>query len=191
MNQAASFGLLAVGGIAVTKALTGASFADVVKGHPGKVPTTGSTVASTGVAAVGAASANALNAAARAGTSGAGTPGPVAGTVIPTATWNPLGKPIADWIVPVLTWAAAHGWTGTVTSGYRTEADQAAINASGAFSAPAGSSNHESTSYPGGAVDVTDPAQLIRVLAGYTGADKLIGGILGAVDPEHFSATGH
>jgi hypothetical protein len=28
------------------------------------------------------------------------------------------------------------------------------------------------------------------VLRGYTGPRKLIGGVLGPVDPEHFSATG-
>lgn len=59
MNQAASFGLLAVGGIAVTKAITGASFADVVKGRPGAVPSSGSSLASTGVAGAGAAAVNA------------------------------------------------------------------------------------------------------------------------------------
>jgi hypothetical protein len=51
-------------------------------------------------------------------------------------------------------------------------------------------SNHETTRYPGGAADVTDPAQLIVVLRGYQGPLKLIGGVLGPIDPEHFSATG-
>jgi hypothetical protein len=112
------------------------------------------------------------------------------GASIPVAVWNPSRKPIADWIVPVLEWAYQHGWTGTVTSGYRTFAEQAELNAAGDFSAPAGTSNHESTEYPGGAVDVTNSAQLIQVLAGYQGPRKLIGGVLGPVDPEHFSATG-
>jgi hypothetical protein len=113
------------------------------------------------------------------------------GAVVAQASWNPEHKPIAGWIVPVLDWAAQHGWTGSVTSGYRDYRQQAAINASGAFSAPAGKSNHETTQYPGGAVDVTNPSQLIDVLKGYTGPDKLVGGVLGAADPEHFSATGH
>ena len=113
------------------------------------------------------------------------------GAVVPRAPWNPLAKPIAGWIVPILQWASLNGWTGTVTSGYRTFAEQAAINASGAFSAPAGESNHEFTAYPGGAVDVTQPGQLLVVLQGYTGPLKLVGGVLGPVDPEHFSATGH
>ena len=116
---------------------------------------------------------------------------PVSGAVVPQTPWNPQLKPIAGWIVPVLQWAAAHGWTGLVVSGYRTYAEQAAINAMGLFSAPAGSSNHETTAYPGGAVDVTNPRQLIGVLRAYPGPFKLIGGVLGPIDPEHFSATGH
>jgi hypothetical protein len=115
----------------------------------------------------------------------------VSGAVIPQTSWNPQQKPIAAWIAPVLDWASQHGWTGSVTSGYRSYSDQASINASGAYSAPAGTSNHETTQYPGGAVDVTDPAQLLQVLQGYTGPQRLVGGVLGAVDPEHFSASGH
>ena len=108
----------------------------------------------------------------------------------PAAPWNPRSKPIADWIVTVLEWAYLHGWSGTVTSGYRTYYEQAQLNAAGAFSAPAGLSNHETTVYPGGAVDVTSPSQLINVLRAYPGPLKLVGGVLGPVDPEHFSATG-
>jgi hypothetical protein len=125
------------------------------------------------------------------GTGSTSTSGVVPGAVVPQATWNPEQKPIAGWIAPVLDWASQHGWTGSVTSGYRDYSQQASINASGAFSAPAGKSNHETTQYPGGAVDVTDPSQLIQVLKGYTGPDKLVGGVLGPADPEHFSATGH
>ncbi len=117
-----------------------------------------------------------------------GEPAPDA--VTPIAPWNPRAKPIAAWIVPVLEWAVEHGWHGTVTSGYRTYYEQAQLNAAGLFSAPAGLSNHETTLYPGGAVDVTNPGALIQVLQGYNGPRKLVGGVLGAVDPEHFSATG-
>ena len=109
----------------------------------------------------------------------------------PQTAWNPQNKPVAAWIAPILQWASEHGWTGTVTRGYRTYDQQAAINVSGAYSAPAGQSNHESAAYPGGAVDVTQPGQLMSVLQGYAGPLKLVGGVLGPVDPEHFSATGH
>ncbi len=125
------------------------------------------------------------------GTATTSAAGAVPGAVVPQASWNPQQKPIAGWIAPILDWASQHGWSGSVTSGYRDYSQQAAINASGAFSAPAGKSNHETTQYPGGAVDVSDPAQLIQVLKGYTGPYKLVGGVLGPADPEHFSATGH
>jgi hypothetical protein len=116
--------------------------------------------------------------------------GPVAETETPETEWNPRSKPIADWIILVLEWAAGHGWAGTVTSGYRTYYEQAQLNAAGAYSAHAGLSNHETTKYPGGAVDVTNPSQLISVLRTYPGPLKLVGGVLGPIDPEHFSATG-
>jgi hypothetical protein len=115
---------------------------------------------------------------------------PAPDAVTPLAPWNPRSKPIAAWIVPVLEWAAEHGWHGTVTSGYRTYFEQAQLNAAGLFSAPAGYSNHEKSRYPGGAVDVTEPGQLMQVLKGYAGPLRLVGGVLGPVDPEHFSATG-
>jgi hypothetical protein len=118
------------------------------------------------------------------------TGGPAVETATPEAAWNPRSKPIADWIVPILEWASLHGWSGTVTSGYRTFYEQAQLNAAGAFSAPAGLSNHETSVYPGGAVDVTNPSQLIAVLRTYQGPVKLVGGVLGPIDPEHFSATG-
>jgi|HubBroStandDraft_6_1064221.scaffolds.fasta_scaffold702303_1 hypothetical protein len=116
--------------------------------------------------------------------------GPVAEAEVPHTPWNPRSKPIADWIIPVLAWASEHGWSGTVTSGYRTFYEQAQLNAAGAYSAKAGLSNHETTKYPGGAVDVTMPSQLISALRTYPGPMKLVGGVLGPVDPEHFSATG-
>lgn len=109
---------------------------------------------------------------------------------VPETVWNPHSKPIADWIIPVLQWAYLHGWTGVVTSGYRTFYEQAQLNAAGAYSAKAGLSNHETTKYPGGAVDVTESSQLISVLRTYPGPLKLVGGVLGPIDPEHFSATG-
>lgn len=118
------------------------------------------------------------------------TGGAVAQIQTPEAAWNPRSKPIATWIVPILAWASLHGWAGTVTSGYRTYYEQVQLNAAGAFSALAGHSNHETTVYPGGAVDVTNSAQLIAVLRSYPGPVKLVGGVLGPVDPEHFSATG-
>jgi len=148
---------------------------------------TGTSASTSFASALAQAQGTSLSAGAAAGA----TTGVAPGAVVPEASWNPEQKPIAGWIAPILDWASQHGWTGSVTSGYRDYSQQAAINASGAFSAPAGKSNHETTQYPGGAVDVTNPSQLIQVLRGYTGPYKLVGGVLGSVDPEHFSATGH
>jgi len=75
MNQAASFGLLAVGGVAVVKALTGSSWSDVVKGTPGAVASTGSSLTSAGVAAVPATAAKAGKAAAAAAPSSSSSSG--------------------------------------------------------------------------------------------------------------------
>jgi hypothetical protein len=151
--------------------------------------TTGAT-ASTGGVSFADALASAQGTSLQPSTATGGT-GPVPGTVVPQTPWNPQNKPIASWIAPILQWASEHGWTGSVTSGYRTYGEQASLNASGAFSAAAGKSNHESATYPGGAVDVSNSSQLMQVLQGYTGPQKLVGGVLGPADPEHFSATGH
>ncbi|HEY6524527.1 MAG TPA: hypothetical protein VIY10_12195 [Solirubrobacteraceae bacterium] len=175
-------------GTAATGAATSTSFASALAQAQGTTlpgASTATGLSPTGVSATGVSAA---------GVSAAGstsTAAVVPGAVVPQAAWNPEQKPIAGWIAPILDWASQHGWSGSVTSGYRDYSQQSAINASGAFSAPAGKSNHETTQYPGGAVDVTDPAQLTQVLKGYSGPYKLVGGVLGPADPEHFSATGH
>ena len=170
-------------GTAATGAATSTSFASALAQAQGTTPPGASTatgVSPTGLSATGLSAAGSTS-----------TTAVVPGAVVPQAAWNPEQKPIAGWIAPILDWASQHGWSGSVTSGYRDYSQQSAINASGAFSAPAGKSNHETTQYPGGAVDVTDPAQLIQVLKGYSGPYRLVGGVLGPADPEHFSATGH
>lgn len=105
------------------------------------------------------------------------------------------GKKIAGWIAPILKWARSAGWGGSVTSGLRTYAEQAALYAARASNpnpvAPPGQSNHEGTVYPRGAVDVSD----------YTGLNALVDSPEGPFpgklkwygmgDPPHFSGTGH
>lgn len=105
------------------------------------------------------------------------------------------GVKIASWIIPILRWAMRHGWHGTVTSGYRTPAQQMAAATAYGLShyGPGGplASNHVRLAYPGGAVDVTNPAQLAAVLRGYHGAHRLVWGGPVIGDYVHFSATGH
>lgn len=96
------------------------------------------------------------------------------------------GKKVAAWIVPILKYARAHGWRGNVTSGYRSLADQTRIYNSGKRpAAKPGTSNHEFTQYPGGAVDVTNAAQLSNILLKSPYAKVLVWA--GTKDPVHFS----
>jgi hypothetical protein len=130
--------------------------------------------------------------------SSGGTP---SGTSVPTNAWNPDSKPIANWIVPIITWAAKHGWSGTISSGFRTHAEQlaaatgyvASIGTTIAAEYPNGvyASNHCTANYPGGAVDVTDSSTLASVLGGYPGKPGLVWGQTTIEDGVHFSATGH
>lgn len=104
------------------------------------------------------------------------------------------GKQVSAWIAPILQWARKNGWHGSVTSGYRTDAEQmsAARNYGLEHYGPAGplGSNHTKINYPGGAVDVTDAAGLNRVLRKWKGT-PLKWGALVIGDFVHFSATGH
>lgn len=94
------------------------------------------------------------------------------------------GKPVAGWIAAELRWARAHGWKGTVTSGFRSYADQKRIYDSGVRpAAKPGTSNHEGTKFPLGAVDVTDAQQLAQILKQRGSPLKWAG----AKDPVHFS----
>jgi 3D (Asp-Asp-Asp) domain-containing protein len=138
--------------------------------------------------------------------SGGRVGGPLpSGVTTPKAAWNPSRRPIARWIVPYLSWAArpgpapssqgparrgaapgGGGWKGTVVSGYRSLAEQKRIWASGVRpAARPGTSNHEGSAYPRGAVDVTQAAALSAALARKPGAHLLKWA--GAKDPVHFS----
>lgn len=84
MNQALGFGVLFAGGILLTKAVTGSSFADIVSGHPGSISTTGQNLLASGVAGAGQS---------------------LSGASTPTAT----GKVTAADLQQI---GAKHGWTG-------------------------------------------------------------------------------
>lgn len=93
---------------------------------------------------------------------------------------------VAAWIKPILDYARSHGWTGTLTSGYRSLADQTRIYNSGVRpAAKPGTSNHEFTTFPGGAVDATQAAQLNAILLRSPYAKTLVWA--GGKDPVHFS----
>jgi hypothetical protein len=108
---------------------------------------------------------------------------------------------VAAWIVPSLRWAREHGWSGHVTSGFRTCAHQQEVAA--VFAASIGktvaevyphgpcASNHVGQAHPRGAVDVSEPEQLDRVLRNNPNRPKLIWGGPVIGDRVHFSADGH
>jgi hypothetical protein len=111
---------------------------------------------------------------------------------IPKGIVQYAGKPVAAWIAPILAYAKQHGWQGSVNSGYRSLAQQTAIYNSGVRpAAKPGTSNHEMTAFPGGAVDVSDAQQLSQILLKSPYAKTLV--YAGSKDPVHFShpVNGH
>lgn len=95
-------------------------------------------------------------------------------------------KKVAAWIDPILKYAQQHGWKGSVSSGYRSKAEQERIYDSGVRPAAVpGTSNHEKAAFPGGAVDVTEAEQLAQILKHSPYAGTLVWA--GSKDPVHFS----
>lgn len=100
-------------------------------------------------------------------------------------TANFEGHEVAAWIKPYLVYARKRGWKGTITSGFRSFAKQTEIYNSGVRpAAKPGTSNHEGSEFPRGAVDVSDAVGLDRILRKYPNR-KLI--FAGSKDPVHFS----
>lgn len=101
------------------------------------------------------------------------------------------GKPVAAWVGHILQYARDHGWKGGLSSGYRTDAQQAAIYNSGVRPAAVpksmggAGSNHEGDVYPLGAADVTNASQLAGILRRSPYAKILQWA--GSKDPVHFS----
>jgi hypothetical protein len=96
-------------------------------------------------------------------------------------------------VLRALDWARGHGWHGSVTSGYRSHAQQQYLwdhaaqlgLVRGVSVARPGTSSHEM----GAAVDVTDIAAFRKAMASAPPDSKLFW--RGASDPVHFSITGH
>lgn len=122
---------------------------------------------------------------------GAGTPDSAGG---PTGLGSFDGLPVASWIVPELAYARSHGWSGHITSGYRSPTQII----TGPVVAPQGQSEHQGTQAPHGAVDFGGPLSpaalanklaFIRATAAYKGR-KLLSAV-GFRDDGHMSGTGH
>jgi predicted chitinase/peptidoglycan hydrolase-like protein with peptidoglycan-binding domain len=106
------------------------------------------------------------------------------------------GKDVAAWIEPHLQWARAHGWKGTIESGYRTPeySEHICMGKCGRPSCPGNcagrTSNHSGRIAPQGAVDVTDYPRFAALMRRSPHKPRLLNA-LPATDPNHFSATGH
>lgn len=104
----------------------------------------------------------------------------------PQGTADFEGKTVAAWIAPVLEYARQQGWKGSVNSGFRSLAEQTRIYNSGVRpAAKPGTSNHEGTDFPRGAVDVSDAQQLAEILKRSKYKNLLVWA--GSKDPVHFS----
>lgn len=96
-------------------------------------------------------------------------------------------------VVRALAWARTHGWHGSVTSGFRSYAQQKALwdgapgngLIRGVSVAKPGTSSHES----GAAVDVTDYQDFLKAMASAPMDSKLFW--RGMSDKVHFSISGH
>jgi hypothetical protein len=103
------------------------------------------------------------------------------------------GRTVAAWIKPWLDKSRAAGWTGTVTSGYRTPeySEYLCYQICGAASCPgrcAGrTSNHAGKVYPAGAVDVSDYVRFGQIQ--YRIGSPLRNA-LPTTDPIHYSYSG-
>lgn len=113
---------------------------------------------------------------------------PTGGGFSPSQVGSFDGISVADWIIPELNYARAHGWTGPITSGVRLGFDP---------HAPSGS-EHALDIWPGGAVDfggMVDPAGAANREAfeaatrGFEG--KHLIRATGFRDDGHMSGTGH
>jgi phage-related minor tail protein len=97
------------------------------------------------------------------------------------------GYPVADWIAKILLSARKAGIDFSVSSGYRSYAEQKAIFDSGVRPAAVpGTSHHEGLKYPDGAVDISPGA---TNLAGWLSHTRWRKALIyaGAKDPVHFS----
>ena len=111
---------------------------------------------------------------------------PLASSNLPSGVVKFEGTPLAAWIAPILAYARQQGWKGSVTSGFRSYAEQKRIYDSGVRPAAVpGTSNHEGDVFPRGAVDVSDAQTLARILARSPYRGRLVWA--GSKDPVHFS----
>lgn len=106
------------------------------------------------------------------------------------------GRPVANCAIPYLQWARAHGWRGTLVSGWR-DPDYSrtlCLRMCGASSCPgrcAGlASNHVGSTPVRFAIDVSDYVNFGRIIRNCPIRPSIFNA-LGARDPVHFSPSGN
>lgn len=171
------FALLTIGSLLLYSGYQNSTIAEVLQGLSTKQEGPGET----GFASLLSGAANAV-------TPGSGGEGPAVNGSAPKGLTTFDGKQVCKWVAEELQWARQHGWTGGLESGYRSKQEQAEAckHTSGPCATP-GKSNHQGTRFPKCAADVTQAAQLEKILSKkpgrklhYTG--KSIG------DTVHFSS---
>lgn len=176
-----AFGLLAIGTLAILAGIKNRTLKEVLQGVTS--PQAG------GAGEVGflQPTANEPTLAAMRNGGVAAPSGPVPmGMVTPRKPWNPNGKPMCRWIAEELEKAYRRGARFTVSSGYRSVAEQARVcsETSGPCAEP-GKSNHQGRAYPGCAVDIEGAESLAAHLPS-NGRLKWTGKSIG--DDVHFSS---
>jgi hypothetical protein len=105
------------------------------------------------------------------------------------------GKPVAAWLKPYLDWARAHGWQGTLNSGYRTPeySEHLCHGICGAPSCPgkcAGRTSHHSIRVkPGGSIDVSDYVKFGELMRQCPYSPRIFNNLPN--DRVHYSNTGN
>lgn len=181
-SQALAFGEILAGGVVVTMGITGKGPREVLGGQATTIEPLGRGLD------VAMTSSNG-------GTPGGGFAGQNAAGSFPLSardarklrgTVNFEGTPVAAWIYPFLVYAREKGWKGSVTSGYRSAAEQARIcSETSGPCAPPGKSNHQGKRFPRGAIDVEGAEELWAILKAIPGGSLLKWA--GAADDVHFS----
>ena len=191
IGVAAALTTITIGGMLVYSAIKNVGFTDMLAGMTGTPLGPSQEVQDAPPVSTGQSGSDDLN-----------VPN-IGGFPSPTGTVSIDGHPVATWIARQVLAARKHGWGGSVQSGWRSDTDQAQAcievcgNPQGCPGrcAKPGTSNHRSKTFPGGAVDVSDPdgfrAALARArAAGDLGPYPMIRNDL-PNDPMHFSLTGH
>lgn len=187
--------LITVAAVLIIKGFTNASLTDIINGN---IHSGGSSDPNVNTSTEPLTTGGTTDTSGRGVTSGNNGLG-----IVPTAVANVSPKSIdghlvAGWIGAIVLWARDNGWTGSVTSGIRSDQEQAQAcihvcgNPQGCPNrcAAPGTSNHKGIVFPLGAVDVTNPSQFAQVLSRYPGGAPLKNA-LPDTDPVHFSRTGH